>query len=104
MNSIHSRLVFAEVPLLFEGKFEDYFDRILVIMRSEEKRLKAVQERDRFTKEEVYARIQAQFAYDAKENQNYMLSCNAILIENNASKKELFKKLEGQIHQWKEDL
>lgn len=104
MNSTNSSLVFAEVPLLFEGKFENNFDCILVIMRSKNARLNAVQEREKCTKEEVLARMQVQFAYDTEEDQNHMRSCNAILIENNATKKELFKKLDEQIQLWKEDV
>ena len=64
MDSVNTNVVFAEVPLLFEGGFENLFDEIIVVMRSKQNRIEAVCLRDRISQESVKARISAQFDYD----------------------------------------
>lgn len=54
------KLVFAEVPLLFEGGFEKDFDCVWIVTRNKEDRIAAVQQRDGISKEGVSARIQNQ--------------------------------------------
>ncbi len=68
-------LVFAEVPLLFEGNFERLFNEIIVVKRNKKERIESVCARDHITKEEVLARMNAQFDYDTEK-------INAIVIEN----------------------
>lgn len=53
-------VAFAEVPLLFEGGFEDLFDGAILVMRPEQVRIEAVKQRDGLSEEEVRARIAAQ--------------------------------------------
>ena len=87
MHSCKQEIVFAEVPLLFEGNYENKFDLVLVIMRKMEMRIHSIMIRDGITKEEAIKRIAVQFDY---ENSNERLkNCNAILIENNATIEEL---------------
>ena len=45
MNS-RKGLVFAEVPLLFEGGYEDLFHKIIVVCREKEQRILSVMQRD----------------------------------------------------------
>lgn len=68
-------LVFAEVPLLFEGNFESLFNEIIVVQRNKKERIESVCARDHITKEEVLARMNAQFDYDTEK-------INAIIIKN----------------------
>lgn len=57
------KTVFCEVPLLFEGSYEKLFDLIIVVRRSDEDRIKAVEIRDGKTKEKVKKIIENQFDY-----------------------------------------
>lgn len=57
------KTVFCEVPLLFEGGYEKLFDLIIVVRRSDEDRIKAVEIRDGKTKEKVKKIIENQFDY-----------------------------------------
>lgn len=63
MNMAPADFVFAEVPLLFEGKFESNFDSILIISRSLEDRIESIAERDNLTRDEIAKRIESQFDY-----------------------------------------
>lgn len=63
MEGEKSELVFAEVPLLLEGKFEKNFDYSIVILRDEISRIQSVIKRDGLTKEEIEARIKSQYDY-----------------------------------------
>ena len=87
MYNCNQELVFAEVPLLFEGNYEDKFDSVIVIMRNKEKRIQSIISRDGITREQALNRINAQFDYD-NSNERFK-NCNAILIENNGTIEEL---------------
>lgn len=59
-----TRFVFFEVPLLFEGGYEHLFDHVIVVMRNEEARIRAVAMRDGLSKEEILSRIKNQSLYE----------------------------------------
>ena len=89
MNSLSSeKIVFAEVPLLFEGGFENLFDFILVISRPNDKRTEGTMLRDGKTKEEVEKVISNQFAYDKIDKKD-----NIEIVNNDGSLQELKNKL-----------
>ena len=86
---------FIEVPLLFEGGYQNLFDKTVVVVRDKEERIKSVIERSNLTKEEVIARMNAQVDYDEIDLSKH------IVINNDGSKetlleqiKECIKKLE----------
>lgn len=83
MNSCKENLVFAEVPLLFEGGYESKFDDIIVVIRDLNERISAICQRDNTTIEHAKKRIEAQFDYQSQEGQEKIKKCNAILLENN---------------------
>jgi dephospho-CoA kinase len=86
MDLASADLVFAEVPLLFEGNYVHLFDGAIVVLREKEQRITSVKQRDGLTVEEVVARINNQFNYDknlAKLKETYYC------IENNAGENEL---------------
>ena len=56
-------LAFVEVPLLFEGKLQNLFDKIIVVFRPLEERLKALKNRGLSPKESKN-RIDSQVDYD----------------------------------------
>ena len=63
MDSCEDRLVFSEVPLLFEGGYQDIFDKIIIVSRCEQDRILAVQLRDGLSEEEIKSRIKNQIDY-----------------------------------------
>lgn len=91
MEKLDNAIVFAEVPLLFEGGYEDLFDHILVIKRDKEERLKAVEKRDGITIQKAQDRINAQFDYDTTSANLKFSACNAIVITNDKTQKDLEK-------------
>ena len=97
MNASDSTLVFAEVPLLFEGGFEKMFDKIIVIARNRDERIYAVQKRDGCSIAEVERRLSSQFDYDSEEGKRRVKAANAHLIENYGRKTELEEKLKTLI-------
>ncbi len=82
-------LVFAEVPLLFEGGYEQQFDLVLVVLRNQQERISSTMQRDNLPVKEVEKRIAFQFDYDALEKTNKKY----IFIENNGSILELKEKV-----------
>lgn len=73
---------FAEVPLLFEGKLEQKFDNVIVVMREKSARIKAVKQRDGLTENEILSRMSRQFDYTS-------LPRDCIVINNNGTLEEL---------------
>lgn len=69
-------LVFVEVPLLFECKYQKHFDAVMVIMRDKKSRIESVMKRNNMTEEQVLERINKQVDYD-----NLDLS-ECLVIEN----------------------
>ena len=82
------RLIFAEVPLLFEEGYDKLFDYIFVINRDFGARLTDTMSRDGKSEEEVKRVINAQFDYRKLPN-----SDKIIVINNNGSLDELKRRL-----------
>ena len=70
-------LVFVEVPLLFECKYQKYFDAVMVIMRDKNTRIASVMARNNMTEDQVLERMNKQVDYD-----NLDLS-ECLVVENN---------------------
>ena len=92
MQACKEDIVFAEVPLLFEGNYENQFDLVIVIIRKIEARIRSIMSRDDITREDVLNRMAAQFDYE--HNNERLKNCNAILIENDGTIEELKTKIE----------
>lgn len=75
--NMHSGIVFAEVPLLYEANLKDEFDQVIVVTRDKEKRIKSVMERSLLTDTQVLLRMNMQINYD---DINFS---NEKIIENN---------------------
>ena len=87
-ESKNQGVVFHEVPLLFEGGFEKYYSKIIVITRDFEQRVNSVIKRNALTRDEVLKRISSQVDYDKINLNGY------IVVENNKGVLELQNKLE----------
>lgn len=88
-----STLNFAEVPLLFEGNFEDCFDFVIIIRRDITKRIESIKARDGLSNEEIENRLQAQIDYDSKKNLEVFSAKKFFILENNHSIEELKQEL-----------
>lgn len=97
MNTCNTALVFAEVPLLFEGGFERLFDAVFVVVREHSARIQAVQARDGLNATDITARMNAQFDYESEENQNRLNNSNVFLLKNDDSLANLNKNVEDII-------
>ena len=75
--------VIVEVPLLFESNVAHNFDKIIVITRAKEERIKSVKERSNLSEEEILSRIAKQIDYDNFDLTPY------IVIKNDGTKEDL---------------
>ena len=88
MNAAQGEYVFAEVPLLFEGNYQDIFDRVIVVLRDKKLRVEAIVRRDGVETREAELRIERQFDY---EKNAVALSKRYFIFENNYGIDELKK-------------
>ena len=82
MNENENQIVFAEVPLLFEGHFENLFEQTIVVLRNREARIRSICARDNVSRDKALERLNAQFDYDDIQSKNHFQKIGAILIEN----------------------
>lgn len=94
MDKATGELVFAEVPLLFEGNYEKSFDYVIVVQRDLRKRIEGVVNRDSITERAIEKRIQAQFDYSQLKKHE---STNIYILDNNGTVEELKNKLKNWI-------
>ncbi|MBR6736906.1 MAG: dephospho-CoA kinase [Clostridia bacterium] len=81
-------VVFNEVPLLFEGGYEKYYNAVIVVVRPEQERIKAVSVRSGITEEEVKNRIKNQFDYEKLNKVKHTIIVNDSSVESLAKKVE----------------
>lgn len=79
------KLVFVSVPLLYEAKFENIFDKVILVCAERKTRLERLIKRNSFTEGQANARIEAQIEQSQKEK------LADYLMDNNKSLKELKK-------------
>lgn len=91
-------LSFCEVPLLFEGGYENLFDGIIVILRDREERILSLMKRDGKSREEIINRLNSQYNYDNCEFAEYYV------IHNNGNLSDFQQQILKTINQIKEEL
>lgn len=74
--------VFFEVPLLFEGGYQNLFDEVIVVLRKVEDRILSVKLRDNLSDEEVEKRLNKQFNYDNADFTQYYVIHNCGKIDD----------------------
>ncbi len=99
MEESNSTLVFAEVPLLFEGGFERLFDESIVLLRKRENRMQSIAARDNLGRGEIESRMQAQFSYDTETAKDYLQKIGAYVLTNDGSLEDLNEKVENLLTQ-----
>ena len=75
MKASEADIVFAEVPLLFEGNFEKLFHNVIYVSRERQKRIEAIIERDGLSINEIENRISRQFDETSEYGQKQLKSC-----------------------------
>lgn len=89
MKNAVGDIVFAEVPLLFEGNYENLFHRVIYVNREHSKRIEAVIKRDGCSSSDIEKRINSQFNPLSEEGCYRLKKCNAIILENSGNLEEL---------------
>lgn len=89
-------LVFVEVPLLFEAKFEYLFDKIITVVASEETVIKRLMKYRHYSYAESLDRIKNQFSIDYKiKNSDYVVKNNGSIKQMKYNVDKLIKKIES---------
>ncbi len=101
MDECEGEWVFAEVPLLFEGNYQEEFDKVVVLMREKNARVASVSSRDGLTGEEVEDRMASQFDYHSPQAKRIFEKCNAVIIDNDQGEAELEKKINDVLSSWR---
>jgi len=78
-----SDIVFVESALIFEADRKDYFDHIILVLSSDENKIKRVTKRDGSSIDDVVKRIENQIPDDKKK------SHSDFIIENNGTIEQL---------------
>lgn len=98
MQSATGKIIFAEVPLLFEGGYEKLFDKVLVVMRPLAERISSVCKRDGITEQEVLSRIKNQYDYEKNTPVAHTL------IYNTGNISQLYIEVKNAIEQFEKDI
>ena len=82
------KLIFADIPLLFENKLEKSFDSVICIISSKKNRIKRVLRNKKFTKENLDKIFKAQTTDKERKKRSQ------IIINNNKTKKDFIFSIE----------
>jgi dephospho-CoA kinase len=83
-----NKLIFADIPLLFENKLEKNFDLVICIISLKKIRIKRVLENKKFTKENLNKILKAQTTDKERKKRSQ------IIINNNKTKKDFIFSIE----------
>ena len=97
MDKVKEKIAFAEVPLLFEGGYENKFHETIYVKRNIDARIKAIVRRDQTDECSAKKRIATQFDPDSKMGQEKLKNIGASILENNADISYLEKWLQNFI-------
>ena len=87
-DALADNIAFTSVPLLFEAKFENFFDKIILIYSDDESRLKRLINRNNYSLEDAENRLKSQISQDKK------ISLADYVIYNNSTVDDLQTELE----------
>lgn len=98
MDKAEGDLIFAEVPLLFEGGFEKDFHETIFVKRNLETRVQGIIQRDKIGESEALQRIQNQYSLEYVESviQRDDIPCR--FIDNNGTLNELKIQIDAVIN------
>ena len=84
-NNQNDKIVFASIPLLFEAKMNNLFDKIILVTADTNTRLSRLMQRNNLSKEDALLRINAQKPQDEK------IKLADFVIKNNSTLENLEK-------------
>ena len=82
------KIIFADIPLLFENNLEKSFDSVICIISSKKNRVKRILKNKKFTKENLKKIFKAQTTDKERKNRSQ------IIINNNKTKKDFIFNVE----------
>ena len=90
----NENLIFVAIPLIFEAKMEDMFDKIIFIYADDSIRLQRLQKRNNYDEAYAKKRLNAQLSQDEKILRcDYVIYNNGTLEELNTKVTELIREL-----------
>ena len=87
---------FIEVPLLFEGGYQDLFHNVIVVKRNYNDRVESVKKRSNLTEQQVKERIANQIDYDTFDFGDYYV------VQNDDTERALREKISAIIKEIRE--
>lgn len=92
------KIIFIDMALLFEAKFDDIVDKIIVVHLDAETQLTRLINRNGFSKEEAQLRISSQMSSEEKKKlANYVIDNSGTLEETYKQIDKILERLEGEI-------
>lgn len=92
------KIIFIDMALLFEAKFDDIVDKIIVVHLDTETQLTRLINRNGFSKEEAQLRISSQMSSEEKKKlANYVIDNSGTLEETYKQIDKILERLEGEI-------
>jgi len=92
------KLIFYEIPLLFETKMEKNFDHVILICCSEKNQNKRVMNRFQLTQEQAQKRIKSQMPQEEKLSKSDFVIHNNKTLDDLKNKAQIFlKKIENTL-------
>jgi len=88
-NHKNDKLLFVGIPLLFEAKMENLFDKIIFVYTEDSIRLERLLKRNNYTLEHAKARINSQMPQEEKAKKS------DFVVYNNSTEKELQKSIDS---------
>lgn len=91
----HVKFVLVDVPLLFESKFNDIVDIIIVVSTTRDKQIERLIDRDKISKEYAITKIQSQMSLQEKEKRaDYIIDNSASIIQTKNEFLRIMEELE----------
>lgn len=88
------KILFIDIPLLFEAKFEDVVDLIVLVYVTKDVQLNRLMERDKIKKKFALQKIHAQLSLeDKKKKADYIIDNNKSVEETKKNIQELLDKI-----------
>ncbi|MGX7162747.1 dephospho-CoA kinase [Enterococcus massiliensis] len=93
LQEAEAPLVIADIPLLFEGHYDQYVDQVAVVYLPESLQVQRLMERDNFSQESAMQRIRSQMPINEKRNRA------DIVFDNQGTRQQTKKIVEDWLSQ-----
>jgi len=88
-------LIVVDVPLLYESRLEDYFDRVMVVYVPRETQLQRLMDRDKISADDARKRLDAQMDIEEKKTRADIVIDNSGSLERTEEQIERFWREKG---------